>query len=336
VTAVDDPSDGTGDQDKNPDDYKRVSVDLTWEVKHGSHRVHQVAVINHPGSAGGPAVKNLTITPPASAKITTELGSAGFAATTSTSAASVAFSVDGVTAATATGAGTSWNFSWPIAGLTDGTHLVTAQAFDRQGLSGATRSVTVTLNRFLPRAPVGLAGGRNGSVVELEWLPNTERDIVGYRAYRIAPGGAQLVCPLSRNVSCEDPSPPAGTLQYYVAAADLSPDGDYRDGDPSAAITVLTSSMPPYPPWHLTAEQTADGTKLTWNPSDPADDTHDAVAFYRIYRDGTSFADRYDRTGTAAELSLIDGRTDGQPHEYWVTAVNSQLAESDPIGPVTG
>ncbi|HEX6391489.1 MAG TPA: Ig-like domain-containing protein [Solirubrobacteraceae bacterium] len=350
VCAVDDPSDGTGphdsglycadsggtgNSDKNPDDYKRVTVDLTWTVKNREHKVHQVAVVNHPGSAGGPSVKALTIAPPGSAKVLTELAALGFTATTTGAATTLAFSVDGVTEATATGTGTAWTFSWPIAELSDGTHLVTAQAFDQQGLSGATRSVTVTLNRFVPFAPSGLAGGRNGSVVELEWLPNSERDIVGYRAFRASLTGNVLVCPLTRETSCEDPAPPPGPLTYFVVATDLSPAGEYRDGLPSTSIDVLSASLPPHPPQNVQAVESADGVTLSWGAPLPADEDHGAVAFYRIYRDGTSRADRYDRTGTASELSLVDGRTDGTPHQYWVTAVDSNLAESAPVGPVT-
>lgn len=350
VCAVDDPSDGAGAHDegvycadsaaagtadRNPDDYKRLTVDLTWTIKNREHNVHQVAVVNHPGSAGGPAVSSLDVLAPASTNILTELTNVGLTATTSGSATSVAFSVDGVATATATGSGSLWNFTWPITELHDGTHLVTAQAFDSQGLSGATRSVTIKLNRFLPFAPTGLAGGRNGSVVELEWLPNEERDVAGYRVLRGVPGASTLVCPLSREVTCRDESPPAGILTYYVVAQDLSPSGSYRDGLPSAPITVQLTSQPPYAPSGLSAS-TADGTTtISWNASDPADLNHDAVAFYRLYRDGTAVSDRYDRTGTETELSLVDGRTDGVAHTYWVTAVNSQLAESAPIGPVT-
>ncbi|HEX6388349.1 MAG TPA: Ig-like domain-containing protein, partial [Solirubrobacteraceae bacterium] len=350
VCAVDDPSDGrgphdtgvycansatAGTNDRNPDDYKRVTVDLTWKTHRRVERSHQVTVVNHPGSAGGPAVTELSIAPPASAKITSPTGAVAFTANTSGSATSVAFSVDGAPSATANGTGTQWNFNWPIADLVDGTHLVTAQAFDSQGLSGATRSVTVTLNRFAPAAPTGLAGGRNGSVVELEWLPNPERDIVGYRVFRAGLSGATLVCPLARKITCVDESPPEGVLSYFVVAGDLSPAGEHRDGEPSPSIEVSTSNMAPHPPGDLSASRAGDTTTLQWGASAAADLQHGSVAFYRVYRDGTGRDDREYRTGTANDLTFVDGRTDGTTHQYWVTAVNSNLAESAPVGPVT-
>ncbi len=350
VCAVDDPSDGTGPHDagvycdnsatggtsdKNPDDYKRVTVDLTWTLKNREHNVHQVAVINHPGSAGGPSVKQLTILAPATPRILSAFPSVAFTATTSAPAATLTFSVDGAPTATATGPSLLWNFTWPIAELVDGTHLVTAQAFDRAGLSGATRAVTVTLNRFAPHAPSGLAGGRNGDVVELEWLPNPERDIAGYRAYRGLPGTATLVCGLTRKLSCQDDAPPDGPLTYFVVAVDVGADDEYRNGLPSTPVAVTTGNHAPNAPANLQASEANGEVTLSWDAPDPADEDGDAIAFYRIYRDGTTAGHRYDRTGSGIELSLVDGRTDGEPHEYWVTAVDGQLAESAPIGPVS-
>jgi len=349
VCSVDDPADGVGPHDvgvycpgpatsastdRNPDDYKRVTIDITWRAQSRDHHVRQVVVVNNPGSAGGPAVQELALAPPASTLITSDLAAAGLTATTSSPATSVVFSVDGAMAATANGSATNWTFSWGISQLVDGTHLVTAQAFDESGLSGATRSVTVTLNRFVPTAPTGVAGGRNGSVVEFEWLPNPERDIVGYRVFRVVPGGPDVaVCSLTRATTCQDTNPPSGPVSYYVVAVDLDPGGVHRDGPGSAPITVTTANSAPEMTSPLTATHSDGVTTLQWTAA--TDPDGDDIAFYRIYRDGTAFADRYDRTGTGTELSFADGHTDGTEHEYWVAAVDGQLAESPLVGPVT-
>jgi hypothetical protein len=348
--SVDDPADGAGPHDAglfcadsgvpgiadgNPDDYKRVTVDITWTVRGGTKTVHQVAVVNNPGSAGGPSIKTLSLTSGLTSLITSNLLSVGLVAATSVPAASVAFSVDGVTTTPASGLSMLWNFSWAISPLVDGTHLVTAQAFDTQGLSGATRSITVTLNRFLPQAPTGLAGGHNGSLIDLEWLPNPERDIVGYRVFRGLPGlGATQVCPLTREVSCQDTSPPGGLLTYYAVADDLDAAGQHRDGLASLPLTVLTTNHPPNPPSSLSATSSDGATTLQWVAASPADPDGGGIAFYRIYRDGTAIADRYDRAG-AAEVTYVDGRTGGTTHQYWIAAVDSQLGESSLVGPVT-
>ena len=48
-----------------------------------------------------------------------------------------------------------------------------------------------------------------------------------------------------------------------------------------------------------------------------------------------AYASRYDRTGTGADLTYTDTHPDGVTHTYYVTAVDTQLAESPLLGPVT-
>ena len=150
--------------------------------------------------------------------------------TTSIKADSVRWYVDNVQKGTATGSNKTWQFTWNLNGVSDGTYQVRAQAYDRYGQTGAGYVVTIVLNRFAPAAPSNVVGGRNplwGNLVELEWAPNPERDVSGYEVYRVkggAPSTANdtLVC--SRVVSdadatsCLDPAAPTGNQQYYVVA----------------------------------------------------------------------------------------------------------------------
>ncbi len=50
----------------------------------------------------------------------------------------------------------------------------------------------MVLNRYAPEQPQDLVGGRNPlwgpSFAEFEWAPNPERDVLGYRVYRLAGG----------------------------------------------------------------------------------------------------------------------------------------------------
>ena len=45
---------------------------------------------------------------------------------------------------------------------------------------------------------------------------------------------------------------------------------------------------------------------------------------------------RADHTGSGTDLSYTDTDTGGVPHTYYITAVDSQLAESTIVGPVSG
>jgi hypothetical protein len=333
--------------DLDPQDYKRVDVTVSWN----NHSVRQSTLIANPGTPSGPAVTNLVVTNPSSGATTitnANQTTLGFRATTNRTPAAVNWTLDGDNQGSATGSGTAWDFTWDLGPVDtpkvfDGSYIVGARAVDANGTSGATRTVTMTINRRQPFAPTGLAAGRNNLVVDIEWLPNKERDVLGYRVYRLDGSGATLVCPSSgggvvTDTACQDLSPPAGTLQYYVVAVDNAPGGSLREGDQSSTVTVPTGNTPPNPPTGLSASSTNGGatTVLVWSAPNPADpDPGDSIAFYRIYRDGTTYGDRYDRTATGSALSYTDANTGGVPHTYYITAVDNHLAESTLVGPVT-
>lgn len=341
----------TSTPDTNPDDYKRVVTLVRWAVGGGSRFALQSTTLPNPGMSAAPQVVSMNTTGPTTvtSKLTT---SVPFVVTTSRTPASVAWLLDGTTKGTASGAASAWTFSWNIgavsAGATpnagevlDGTYVVGAKAFDSYGDYGSTKSQTISLNRRVPYAPTGFAAGRNAggsggsSVVDFQWNPNQERDIVGYRVYRQPTlGSAVQVCPATTgdttaSTSCEATSQPTSALvSYYMVAVDRDSLGALREGDPSAATAVTLTNSPPSAPGTLSASSTGGNTVLSWVASAGDPDLGDSVSFYRIYRDGTTFADRYDRTGTGAELSYTDTHVNGVQHTYRVVAVDTQLAES--------
>ena len=328
--------------DLDPEDYKRVVIDVRW----ASHHTQQSTLIANPGSSAGPAVTNLTMAPSQNPVITSTTASLTFTATTSRPPAAVNWSVDGDTKGTASGNGTSWSFPWSLGSVgsptvLDGSYLVAARAVDVNGTSGATRAITVTVNRRQPFAPTGMAAGWNNQVVEVQWSPNPEGDIIGYQVHRVDSSGDTVVCPTAGGslvgTSCQDTSPPnQSSIQYYVVALDRAPDGTARPGDHSATVTVTQGDHPPNPPTSLTAQTNNGNTVLSWvAPTVPDPDPGDSIAFYRIYRDGQTYADRYDRTGSGSELTYTDTNTGGQAHTYYVTSVDTQLAESTIVGPVS-
>src|SRR5205807_518339 len=124
----------------------------------------------------------------------------------------------------------------------EGSYLVAARAVDVNGTSGPTRAITVTVNRRQPFPPTGVAAGWNLQVVEVQWSPNPEGDIIGYQVHRVDASGDTVVCGATAgslvSTSCQDASPPnQASLQYYVVALDRAPDGSVRPGDHSATAT---------------------------------------------------------------------------------------------------
>ena len=363
VCTVDDGKDGlgphapvgycagaTGTADVVPDDYRRFAAQLQWRVNNRNYSMRQASSINNPGSAFGPAVTNInpvgTILP-----IYDNLVSTNFDITTNRSADSVRWAVDGNNmgdAAKKGGSDTTWSVSWFIATLVDGAYLLSAQAYDASGLSAGPYTKSIVLNRFPPGMPTGLVAGANkigGGLldpqyrVEIEWLRNKERDVVGYRVYRMlgaSPNTATdtLVPGCStdeKTTSCITSFTGLGSLVYYVVALDKDSSGATRAGLPSAPAIVNLTNIPPTAVRNLTATTNPDGTvKLRWDPPSSAGELTDTIEFYRIYRDGSTTNDRYARVGISSQLSY----TAEAGHSYRVSAVDSQLGESPLSGAV--
>lgn len=320
--------------DRNPDDYRRVAVDLTWRAGTGpGDSTRQTGIVTNPVGGLGPSVLSLTQASPGDTTEPVEVLTGRYAdyeAVTSTSAEDVAWSVNGSRMGSADGEGTEWDFTWDL-GEVDTPHffdciyVLQAQAFDDKARAGAPRALTVTINRRVAFGPRTFVGGRNlrvGDDVDLQWDANLECDVTRYRVYRGVDGGAvdALVCEVlpSEKTECVDESPPAGELTYRVFAYDTAPDGSERVGDPSPEAVVVPAAVDnaaPATPGALTVctggsfEGECDdiegnpapaGTAvLSWPPVDDPDGDGDPIRFYRVYRASTgqaspSYADRLD------------------------------------------
>lgn len=335
-----------GATDTNPDDYKRVTLDVTWKDAAQTRTARQEAVINNPGSAFAPAIRTL-VSNPLSPITNAAVGSVAFTATSSSRAVSAKWSLDNILAgdAVGNGAGITWTWTWNLAGVVDGTYLIGAEAHDQFGESGTGRVLTMVLNRAAPAAPTGLTGGRNAlwgpSFAEFEWDPNPERDVTGYRLYRMdnpaavpAPATDHRVCETSVDDAnptfCQDTSAPAGLIRYYAVA--LAPARVGTGIEESAApalggVYTLGTNQRPDPPASVTAVRDADGTTLTWTT---AGDPDGSIRYYRVYRDdNTVVTARIDRTSSDTDLTLSDAGGAATSRRYWVTAVDDKLAESD-------
>lgn len=349
---------GQGDSggDRNADDYRRVVVDLAWTLSGANpDSLVQTGVVTNPVGGLGPSVTALAPKTPATVEVTSSATtSPSYDVTTSAVPASVTWSVDGARLGEASGSGTSWTFSWPLGSadtpqFVDCAYVVQAEAFDAKGRAGATKALTVSLNRRVPFAPTHFAGGRNlnGSRVDVQWQPNQECDVKRYRVYRGTSAGSisTEVCAPTKDQpnECVDENPPAGvTLFYQVVAIDTPPGGGEREGDRSAVLEVspeAANAGPPATPTGLTicaggnpgcndidGEPAPAGVPvLTWNASsDP-----DGIAFYRVYRDGNGYDDRLDVLFEVPgkPLVFIDATATG-PHSYRVSAVDGLFGES--------
>jgi prepilin-type N-terminal cleavage/methylation domain-containing protein len=327
--------------DANPNDYKRIVVLVRWNKGLGKRYALQSTTVPNPGLAAAPAIVTLT---PASKQMGQGDQLINFSAVLNTPPAAIVWYVDGTAKGQGTGSGLNWSFQWDLgpvnygaggpnaAEILDGTYVVSAKGVDQYGQAGTAKASTVIVNRRVPYAPPGLHAGRNDGNAYLDWGASSERDVEGYRVYRVASGSDQLVCSLTRITRCKESGMPAGAQQYYVVGVDRDSGGSLRDGDRSAIVTVPASDTPPTAPPTVVAAKSGSNTVLSWTAaSDP--DPGDSVQFYRIYRDGTDWLGDYlGQTSSGSTLSYTDSQTNGDVHTYYVVAVDQSYSESRPIG----
>jgi type IV pilus modification protein PilV len=389
----------TGTADSNPDDYKRVTIQLTWTDQNRITRtVRQTTLITNPGSGAGPGIypnfkmetpacgtppANQT-TPPSNCRVVAtnpETDTATFRVNTKDAAADVRWSLDnvpqgGATMSCAAGSSTcsDWSFVWSLGCLSqsdpaavcfapasagggrlpttvDGNYLVGAYATDVTGNSGSPIYLSVVLNRRAPLPNPGFNVGWNGSIVEMEWIGNVDKDIQRYAVYRVvgtqdsSPGSGDDVlidcgngtgtAQSSTARTCTDTTATPGTSPaYWVVAYDNDDAGNLRAGTGVTAVSADPTNTPPNPPTNFKCS-TCTGSPITFTWTGSSDtNPGGTVAFYRIYRRNTAgiptIADRYDRTTTASPTTYTDADT-GTPHYYWITAVDNNLAESTKV-----
>jgi prepilin-type N-terminal cleavage/methylation domain-containing protein len=350
-----------GTEDTQPEDLKRVTVDVTWSAIGRSPDVHQVQTLTAAGEAPGLNATNLKLSEPevkapTNPVIETEPVAEKLVFTVQSPKATEAmsWSLDGVKQKVQPTfvSGTTWTFSWsiPKGEASDGAYHVGVQAIDSTGVYGPPVSIVVTLIRGVPAAPKVTyggfnevnVGGKTTKVAELQWQANSERNVIGYRVYN--PKG-ELVCPSSLSVlslalTCIDLNLPAKAFesnQAYTAVAVYRKAveqalSETPSNGPATTFTVIKGppEAPHVPGGPLTATKNADGSvTLKWSaPSGGA-----AVVFYRVYRGSQEYTSRY--AVVAAGTTEFTDTEAASTHSYWVTAVNANLTESPFLGPVT-
>jgi type II secretory pathway pseudopilin PulG len=279
--------------------------------------------------------------------------------------------------------GTAWNYTWtigtpldegayscasPVDWTLDGNYIVSAQAISgigANGVPGQLKPYTVTLNRSLPYRVCGLGGGfdqmpdpqpdGHPTAVDLEWTQNHERDVIGYRVYRVK-GGAdsndllicdttsattfpftQAGCVCTSQTACLDTNPrnTTSTVTYRVTAVDRDLNGNLRDSSVQYQSTIDVDQGPDDAPVFgdgAVTETTTDGEPvITW----PSASDSDGILGYRIYRNGTAYTNRYDEV-PAGTTSYTDANPGSGTDTYWVTAVDTRYDESAPVKAVAG
>jgi prepilin-type N-terminal cleavage/methylation domain-containing protein len=349
-------------EDTEPEDLKRISVEVSWTVRGHTSKVKQVSTLTAAGQAIGLIATKLELTTPACPGVSC-VGKPTEPVITEAAAKTLTFTVafpEGTSAVdwslegakqeelTPASKATSLTFSWTINEpvqkiyLSDGTYQIAAQAVNSTGVIGPPISIPVRLIRGVPAAPKEIIGGFNTvykagvatEVAEFQWKANIERNVIGYRVYDPT---HKLVCPesvetLSTTTSCIDfglLSEKPSERTYTVVALYRDASEKEQESSPGTITIKRATSIAPNPPTNLLLSENADGSvTLKWQ----APKSGTTPAFYRVYRGSTNYTGRYAET-TSTEFKDTDATV---AHEYWVTAAGSTLTESTFLGPVTG
>jgi prepilin-type N-terminal cleavage/methylation domain-containing protein len=363
------PASATGlDPEAQPDDFRRVTVNVAWDTGNGTRSYKQVSLINNPSGGLGPRITKFD--PPYKqasgdpAQLTTDT-TANFP-TTTTTAGSVRWNSDGTPngAGDSTGGPTSWVTTWQLGPeavgkspqlnpsdwattqytaattVLDGTYTLTAQAFNDLGIAGDSRAAVLPLNRSYPITVTGFEAGRNFNIskVEFRWNQNPELDIIGYEVWDtksdgIRNGNDELACSTAsvQATSCTAPMP-SDNPTYYVVALDRTTITDTSSA-PRKSLNqqyqTLSPTEPDRPTFLLATTDLTLKPKLSWTHPNVS-----AVRYFRIYRDACcNPADRYDQTADNS-TNYTDPNAPSGTHRYWVTAVGPGINESQPSGSV--
>jgi Tfp pilus assembly protein PilV len=329
VCAIDDPRDGLGDKgaggfcpgqspgtaDINPNDFKQVTAQVTYPVRGSTRSLTQTSLIATNGTGDAPGIRSLVAVTPAFANpeqpvvTTSATTSITFEAESTSTATRVGWSLDGGHRGDATSVGSNrWRFTLNnVHQIPDGDYDVGARAFDVNGLEGAPFEIRLRLNRGQMSAPqdvqigpsVAFHNNAETNVVELEWVPNPERTVRGYRVFR--QNGTQA-CPATPGgvltaTECTDVAPQYST--YTVRAVYENASGGLVEGP---ATTVGPVTLPP--PW---GPSVLNFTTTTTNTTSCAGATSQRT-----------MTDAVLPVGAGSSLSLS-----GSPTYKWCTVLNS-------------
>jgi Tfp pilus assembly protein PilV len=377
VSSLNDPKDTSGAVD-----IKQVTATVGWTTLQGTaHQVTETTAMSSAGQDPGLIATGLAlaasqqgaagISGPANGTApvvtSTAITSLQFQVTAPTGTTAIVWTLNGGRQSTWNGSapssGTTWTSAgWPLSGLSDGTYTVGAQAEDASGVDGPPVTLTVRLIRNVPSAPNVTGYGFNPNVMvggqatfgaDFQWSANPEMNVVGYRVYK---SGTQI-CETSTTAfssncgtnawcstptACVDLAAVTSGATYTVKALYYDANNALQEGNPQ---TVTLSSgtpvpPPPVPQVSMSVVTAPDNTAiLTWSP--PSGGT--PVSFYRIYRGGDNYSDRYDTVAASSCSTTCTYHDTGRTIQssYWVTAVGgtspgSDMAESAATGPVTG
>ena len=211
---------------------------------------------------------------------------------------------------------------WNSSTVANGDHSVRLWVKDTSGNTAVSDAVTVTVanvDEEAPSAPSDLTGVWSiPNKVTLDWTAAEDNGAVtGYRVYR----DGDLLTTLGPEATeyVDDDVTNLSTYHYVVTAIDAAD----NESEPSNEVDVATGDdTPPSTPPGVSAVLTDDDQAMvTW--SDSTD--NDAVAGYRVYRNGSLLSD----VDGSTTLLFDSGLDDATTYSYRIRAYDAAGHTSD-------
>lgn len=163
-------------------------------------------------------------------------------------------------------------------------HAYAIGTFDKAGNENRTDAkILRVMDTKAPALVRGLKAVADTGRITLTWFPNQDKDLAGYRVYRMMkiPGNTDTVLVTPFPIQATEyldvlPKVAKNEFVYFVAAEDSS----YNQSPRGAAVrAVLPDPEPPFPPTLKTIRTDAEALRLVWLPNLDVD-----LAGYVLYR----------------------------------------------------
>ncbi len=194
-----------------------------------------------------------------------------------------------------------------------------------------------TIDSIPPVSPVGLEGIIDTlGIVKLQWIANTERDILGYRIFKGNLEKEELVqvtvSPISKTTYTDTVQVESLNKKvfYQVAAVDRR----YNTSEYSEKITLKKPDMvPPSSPLFSKYEVKENGIHLHWINSSSND-----VSGHQLYRKHVEEANKgwklIFKTDTITSYTDVNAKS-GEQYQYAIFAIDESKLQSSPSTPLT-
>lgn len=196
------------------------------------------------------------------------------------------------------------------------------------GVRAESLETFAQLNDSVPPAiPIGLVGEVDSTgVVTLNWMPNKEFDLFGYRVFRannILGEYVQLSHSIIQNAQFTD-TISINTLTKDVVYKLAAVDKRYNSSDFSNPLVLKRpDKVSPAPPVLLSLDNVADGVNVSWIKS-PSDDVQYQLLYRANERDTLLLQKCNNQISSFKDTTLISGRI----YSYGLIAVDSAANRS--------